>query len=239
MKRLYILMLFLFTTVQLLAQTQYDYYEGDETYGGVDTAISGLKIIGIIVLVIAAIVIVGGLWAKTMDLFKSPKENGPSNNLVGGTGKHQDAPQNMEDVAEQIETIKDVVITIEGKTVEADVTMEDGSKKMEWFWYGIDSIIYNHSEDITYKQGNEIVKPAGSLQGGVCVKKEDVKRETQTSFRCNTRLKIRGEFDSKKLQFIRIDGLGIYDKVVYYYDGEAQMQSIISDKEAFEIESTL
>lgn len=232
-------MVSLLIAVPLLAQTQYDYYEGSDAYGGVDNAISGLKIIGIIVLVIVAIVIVGGLWAKAMDLFKSPKENEPSNNPVGSTGKLQDVPQNMEDVAEQIEPIKDVVITIEGKTVEADVTMEDDSKKMEWFWYEINSIVYNHSKDITYKQGNEIVKPAGSLQGGVCVKREDVKRETQTSFRCNNRLKIRGEFDSKKLQFIRIDGLGIYDKVVYFYDGEAQMQSIISDKDASEIEKAL
>lgn len=107
----------------------------------------------------------------------------------------------MEDVLAPIEPIKDVVITIEGKTVEANVTMEDGSKKMEWFWYEIDSIVYNHSMDITYNQGDEIIKPAGSLQGGVCVKREDVKRETQAKFICNNRLRIRGEFDSRKLQF--------------------------------------
>lgn len=49
----------------------------------------------------------------------------------------------MEDVEILDEPMKDVVITIEGKTVEADVTMEDGSKKMEWFWYDIGTITYN------------------------------------------------------------------------------------------------
>ncbi|MCR5193025.1 MAG: hypothetical protein K6D59_06945 [Bacteroidales bacterium] len=239
MKRLIILISFLLTAVQLFAQTQYDYYEGKDAYGGVDTAISGLKIIGIIVLVIAAIVIVGGLWAKTMDLFKSPKENETSNNPVGSTGKLQDTPQNTEDDAEPVESPKDVVITIEGKIIDADVTMKDGSKKMERFWYEIDTVLYNLNNDITYYRGDDIVKPAGSTQGGRLVNKEDVKIETKVIFKCNNHLRIRGEFIPAKLQFIRIDGLGLYDRWVYYYDGEAQMQSIISDKEAKQMATTL
>ena len=95
MKRLGVLIIFLLTTVRLLAQTQYDYYEGRDAYGGVDTAINGLKVFGIIVLVVIAVVIVGGIWAKTMDLFNPPKEKELSNHPVRDLGMLQDAPQNM------------------------------------------------------------------------------------------------------------------------------------------------
>lgn len=237
MKRLIVLAVFLLTAVQLLAQTQYDYYEGKDAYGGVDTAISGLKILGIIVLAIVAIVIVGGLWAKTMDLFKSPKENELSNNPVGSTGNLQDAPQNMEGYAEPVEPTKDVVITIEGKTVVADVTMEDGSKKMEWFWYEIGTITYNLKQNITYNIGDEIVKPAGSTYKGLYVNKEDVKIQTIEKYKQHNQLRIRGSFNPKKLQMLRIEGLGLYDKIVYYYDGEGVMQSIIPEKDAETIAS--
>lgn len=89
MKRLFTLVIFLLTTLRLLAQTQYDYYEGRDVYGGVDTAISGLKILGIIILAILAIVIVGIIWAKTMDLFKPSKEKELSDHPVRGSGKLQ------------------------------------------------------------------------------------------------------------------------------------------------------
>lgn len=232
MKRLALLTIFLLTTVQLLAQTQYDYYEGENSYGGVDNAISGLKILGIIILVILAIVIVGIIWAKTMDLFKPPKEKEPSKHPVKDFGKFQDAPQNMEDVAVSDEPIKDVVITIEGKTVDADVTLEDGSKKMQWFWYEIGTITYNLKQNITHSIGDDIVKPAGSVWKGSCVKKEDVNLQTIEEFKKHNELRIKGEFDPKKLQMLRIEGLGLYDTFMYYYDGEGVKQGIITDKEA-------
>ena len=234
MKRLGVLIIFLLTTVQLLAQTQYDYYEGRDAYGGVDTAISGLKILGIIILAILAIVIVGIIWAKTMDLFKtSPKMS------QRDTDKLQGSSKNMEDVVGQVEPIKDVVITISGIIVNADVTMEDGTKKMEFFWYEIGTVTYNLGQDITHCIGDEIVKPAGSVYKGLYVKKEDVNRESMSRFKCDNHLRVRGKFTPQKLRFIRIEGLGIYDRWVYYYDGEAQMQGIISEKEAKEMAGVL
>lgn len=232
MKRLGILVIFMLTTIQLLAQTQYDYYEGEDAYGGVDTAISGLKILGIIILVILVIVIVGIIWAKTMDVFKSSKEKEPMDKPLGADDKTQDTTQNMEDDAKLVEPIRDIVITIDGKTVEADVTMEDGSKKMEWFWYEIGTITYNFIQDITHSTGDDIVKPAGSVWRGLCVKKEDVNLQTIEKFKKHNELRIRGEFNPKKLQMLRVEGLGLYDTFMYYYDGEGVKQSIIPDKEA-------
>ena len=138
----------------------------------------------------------------------------------------------MEDVAVPDEPIKDIVITIEGKTVEADVTLEDGSKKMEWFWYEIGTITYNLKQNITHSIGDDIVKPAGSVWKGLCVKKEDVDLQTIEEFKKNNELRIKGEFDPKKLQMLRIEGLGLYDTFMYYYDGEGVKQGIIPDKEA-------
>lgn len=138
----------------------------------------------------------------------------------------------MEDVEILDEPMKDVVITIEGKTVEADVTMEDGSKKMEWFWYDIGTITYNLRQDITHSLGDNIVKPAGSVWMGLCVKKGDVNLQTIEEFKKHNKLRIRGEFYPKKLQMLRIEGVGLYDTFMYYYDGEGVKQNIIPDKEA-------
>ena len=62
MKRFCVLIIFLLTTVRLLAQTQYDYYEGRDAYGGVDTAITGKKIVGIIVLVVVVILAIAAKY---------------------------------------------------------------------------------------------------------------------------------------------------------------------------------
>ena len=62
MKRFCVLIIFLLTTVRLLAQTQYDYYEGRDAYGGVDTDITGIKIVGIIVLVVVVILAIAAIY---------------------------------------------------------------------------------------------------------------------------------------------------------------------------------
>lgn len=235
MKRFCVLIIFLLTTVRLLAQTQYDYYEGRDAYGGVDAAISGLKILGIIVLVIVAIVIVGGIWAKTMDLFKPPKETEPHNKPTTAVDMPQIIPSKKQAIAEEREPERDVVITIAGKTIEVDVTLNDGSKKPELFWYEINGIYYDFTKEITFDRGDDIVNPAGSAHGECCVRKEDVKNETITIYKCYNSLKIRGEFNPRKLHFVRIDGLGIYDKSIFYYDGEVQRQKMISEKIAIAI----
>jgi hypothetical protein len=237
MKRLFVLVFFLLTTLQLLAQTQYDYYDDKNVYGGVDSAIGGLTILGIIILVIVAIVIIGGMWAKTMDFFKPPQKNKPLNTQEKTVVNSLKSSEKKEDISRPKEQMRTVVITIAGKIIEAEVTMNDNSKKTEWFWYEINNVYYDFTENITFSKGDDIVKPAGSVQGGKQVNREDVRIETKTIFKCYNSLRINGKFDPRKLQFVRIDGLGIYDRWVYYYDGEAHMQSIISEKEAVEIAS--
>ena len=231
-KRVLLFVVSMFLALWSFAQTQYDYYEGKDAYGGVDTAIKGLKIIGIIILVVAIIVIVGGIWAKTMDFFNPPKKGQSQTKPIQDAIKQKNESSIDKMGNAPIAPKQEVVITIEGKTIMADVTMIDGSKTTEWYWYEIDSIIYNLTQDITYIIGDEIVKPAGSTHRGSHINKEDVKLQTIESFKCSNLIRIHGAFDPKKLQLIRIDGLGIYDRWVYYYDGEGQMQSIVSDKEA-------
>lgn len=227
-KRVLLFVAFLFLTLWSFAQTQYDYYEGKDAYGGVDTAIKGLKILGIIILVVAVIVIVGGIWAKFMDFINPPKHTSAPNII-----KPKIEPQTHTTKEAPIIPKRYVALTFIGKTIEADVTMKDGSKKTDCFWYDIDWItLYNHNVNYMFNLGNEIVKPAGSIQDGSCVNREDVKTQTIKSFICNYRLEIKGKFDPKKLQLIRIDGFGFFDRWVYYYNGEAQKQSIISDSEA-------
>jgi len=46
----------------MLAQSQYDYYEGSNSYGGINTAITGFKIFGIIILIIVVILVVGTIY---------------------------------------------------------------------------------------------------------------------------------------------------------------------------------
>lgn len=232
MKRLGVLIIFLLTTVQLFAQTQYDYYEGRDAYGGVDTAINGLKVFGIIVLVVIAVVIVGGIWAKTMDFFKQPKDSPPQHDFPHKDTKTKE--QHLRAINKAVSEAPEhyVVITIEGKIVEADVTRTDGTREREWFWCEIDSIMVNLKYNVTLTIGNDIVKPAGSTYRGMCVEKDDIRYQTIENFKKHNQLKIRGTFNPKKLQLLRVDGYNLYDEFVYYYDGKAVKQSIITDKEA-------
>lgn len=75
MKRFILLLISFLTSIQLVAQSQYDYYGDENVWGGVDSAIKGLKTFGIIILVIVAIIVVGIIGAYTMDLFFPPKKN--------------------------------------------------------------------------------------------------------------------------------------------------------------------
>ncbi len=231
-KKCVLVILFMVLHIIALAQTQYDYYEGKDAYGGVDTAIDGLKIFGIIVLVAISVVIVGGIWAKTMDLFKHPKDTPPQQVFP-----HKDAKTKEQHPRAINKTVSEdpehyVVITIEGKIVEADVTRTDGTKTREWFWCEIDSIMVNLKYNVTLTIGNDIVKPAGSTYRGICVEKDDIRYQTIENFKKHNQLKIRGTFNPKKLQLLRVDGYNLYDEFMYYYDGEAVKQSIITDKEA-------
>lgn len=87
MKRLGVLIIFLLTTVQLFAQTQYDYYEGRDAYGGVDTAITGFKIIGIIVLIVFVIFIIAAIYGFFAGWFKKEENtnNGVQKRNIGNT----------------------------------------------------------------------------------------------------------------------------------------------------------
>lgn len=232
-KRLLLLVVTTFMSLLSLAQTQYDYYEGKDAYGGVDTAIKGLKIFGIILLVIAVIVIVGGLWAKIMDFINPPKNNPSQNKPIQTTIKLQKEPKTNELENKPIEKEREVVITIIGKYIEVDVTKEDGSKTKEWFWYKIKSIILNLSQDITHEIGEDVVKPISHLvYKGCTISNDDIKIQTIEDYKYSNQLTIHGFFDPNKLQLVRVEGFDLYDTFMYYYDGDCLKQLLISEKEA-------
>lgn len=227
----------LFMTLWSFAQTQYDYYEGKDAYGGVDTAIRGLKFFGIIILVVAIIVIVGGLWAKFMDFInppkQSPSQNKPSQNAV----RQNNTPKTVESEQTIIEPKRKVIITIDGTIIEAHVTLRNApiAKTTETFWCALNTIKYNLTQDITHLLGDDIV--TSSTYQGSHVKIEviikDVMPDTIKKYHCNTILNVRGKFDPKKLQFVCIAGWGVYDTWGCVYDGKYQrLSGSISDTEA-------
>ena len=75
-KRFFATLVTLVLPVLLLGQTQYDYYDDDKIAGGVDTAINGLMILGIIVGIIATILFLTLIYGYfTGWLNKTPKYN--------------------------------------------------------------------------------------------------------------------------------------------------------------------
>ena len=233
MKRILVFIFLFLKTLCSFAQTQYDYYDGKNSYGGVDTAISGLKIFGVIILVVVGIIIIGVIWVKLMDFINPPKQSTQQNSPVQKANKLTLETKQNGVKKETVEQERYVVLTFIGNTFDADVTMEDGSKETVRFWGNIDWItFYNQNRNFIFDIGNEIVKPAGSVPNGRCVKFEDIMMKTLKGYMCNYCLKIKGEFNPKKIQLIRVDGFGFFDKQIYYYDGEAIMQKEISDEEA-------
>lgn len=233
-KRIILFVVTFFMSLWSFAQTQYDYYEGKDAYGGVDTAIKGLKIVGIILLAIAVIVIVGGLWAKVMDFINPPKNNPSQNKPTQTTINPKKELQTIELENKPIENKRAVVITIIGKYIEVDVTKEDGSKTKEWFWYKIKSIILNLSQDITHEIGEDVVKPISHLvYKGCTINNDDINPQTIEDYKYSNRLlTIHGIFDPNKLQLVRVEGFDLYDTFMYYYDGDCLKQLLISEKEA-------
>lgn len=232
-KRIILFVVTFFMSLWSFAQTQYDYYEGKDAYGGVDTAIKGLKIFGIVILVIAVIVIVGGLWAKVMDFINPPKNNPSQNKPTQTTIKPQKEIKTNELENKPIEKKREVVITIIGKYIEVDVTKEDGSKTKEWFWIKIKSIILNLSQDITHEIGEDVIKPISHLvYKGRTINNDDIKSQTIKDYKYSNQLTIQGIFDPNKLQLVRVEGFNLYDTFMYYYDGDCLKQYVISEKEA-------
>ncbi len=141
MRRLIILISFLLTAVQLFAQTQYDYYEGKDAYGGVDTAITGLKIIGIIVLAVVVILAIAAIYGYFAGWFSH------NDNRDIPTNTNHIPKKDSKSVNDIYSKLLDVVI-VTGKTIEAFYTCTDGSKIKSKYWYEIESIKYNYNLDV-------------------------------------------------------------------------------------------
>lgn len=236
MERIFLMIFLMLTTVLTYAQTQYDYYD-DYAYTGVDTAIKGFKILGIVVLIAAVVVIIGGVWAKMADWFNPSKKDAIPQKQVLET-----KPAEIE--KKQTKTYGHAIITITGSLVNAIVTMQDGSKKYVEikdgsfesgvFLYDIKSIIYNFKEDITDKIGN--AKVSEFLINMECpINRESIEYVKLEEYKEHIIFYFFGDFNPKKIQFSSIDGLDIYDSFLFFYDGKAMKLSAVTEDYAAEI----
>lgn len=122
----------------------------------------------------------------------------------------------IDEVPVQRKEQKEVIITISGETMEAVVTLKDGTKTTDLFWSRIEYVLYNLTQDITNDLGAEVVKPAGLVMNGDYVTEEDLISESIKHRKCCNLLRIYGDFDPQKLQFIRVKGVPLYDSWVYF-----------------------
>ncbi len=222
-KRIILFVVTFFMSLWSFAQTQYDYYEGKDAYGGVDTAIRGLKIFGIIFLVIAIIVIVGVIWAKTMDFFKP----------------HQDVQSKPSSVKKTIEasqkTTEDIyrklydVITITGKSIEVYVTRKDGKKFKEKFWYEIENIKYNQEQEIKNYIGYPMIGyPDDCFRGGDHIEDDDIIYGSIKQETINYWMEKQNGFDPFNVQLKKMMGMKnveLYFLFSIYYGNKTMPQN--------------
>lgn len=241
MKRLVIIIVFLLSTVQLLAQTQYDYYEGNDAYGGIDTAITGFKVIGIIVLIIAAILVIAAVyglfagWFKKEDDIQTDVQPTILSQKTNLDFEKESRTNNVRESNVPIEKHSEI-ITIEGNIIEGNLTQKDGSKKNEWYWYDIVSIKHNLTNDITHKIGMPVIRKGSSWYLADHLDKSDLLYNTLRPTTFHLELKVCAFFDPAKLQLMRIDGFNnLYDWTIWYYDGEAQRQDVVDEKRVIEV----
>ena len=232
-------------TISSYAQTQYDYYEGGNEYGGLNNAINGLKIIIIILLAFIVLFVIAKIYLTIHDIFHNSQTNNTSYEKNPGNKSNLPASQiekenkessnNEEQINNHIDYHHEV-ITIEGNTLYGDYYRKNGKKSSCLFYYGITRIIHNLESDITNKIGLPIIQKCGCCYDGDHINYEDLNFETLQPVKKNLRLFIAGEFDPSKLQLMKIEGIdNLYDEFVIIYDGEGQKQIDISHDEALEI----
>ena len=221
-KRLLLFVVTSFMSLWSFAQTQYDYYEGKDAYGGVDTAIHGLKIFGIILLVIAVIVIVGIVWAKTTDFFKPHQEIQPQPSPV--KKPVETTPKTTEEFYRQLYD----EITITGKSIEVYVTRKDGKKFKEKFWHEIESIRYNQQQEIkNYIRFPFVGYPNDCFPGGDHIDDDDIIYGSIKNETINYWMEKQIDFDPFKVQLTEMMGMKnfeLYFMFTIYYGNKAMPQ---------------
>lgn len=228
MKRFCVLIIFLLTTVRLLAQTQYDYYEGRDAYGGVDTAITGIKIVGIIVLVVVVILAIAAIygyfagWLNHEDTTSSQGESIVTNSnesinaiQIGNNGLPK--PQKPVDK-----------VTVYGKSIDAYYTCTDGSKYKGTYWYKLESIKY-HGIEIMDKIGTPHNIPLSYIEHfGTEIKEEDVLFDSIKSTNKEYWLYFEGndDFEPNLLKLRGVRGTKLIDMFRIHYDGFVYSQQL-------------
>ena len=227
------------------AQTQYDYYEGRNTYGGLNTAINGLAIIFIIILAILVLCVIAKIYVTIHDFFNDSQTNDNSNDNKSGNNsiqlttqikkKNEDNLKDEEQFNIQIDYHYEI-ITIEGNRIYGEYFLKDGTKSSDSFYYGISRIIHNLESDITDKIGLPVQKRCGSCYKGDHINYEDLEFETLLPEKNIIMLFIAGEFVPSKLQLMKIEEIdNLYSDFAIFYDGEAQKQVKLKVDEALEI----
>lgn len=222
-KRIIVFIASLLIEMKAFAQTQYDYYEDKDVYGGVDTAIGGLKIFGIVVLIIVVILVLCAIYGFFAGWFKVDKKEKQIN-----TSENKD--KNIEH-AIQSQFGKNGLplpkkpydaITIVGKSIDAFYTCIDGSKHKETFWYNIRSIKY-HGYEIKDSIGHLHNIPIEYvLHHGLKIDSEDIINNSEKDLEQQYWLYFEGdvEFEPEKLHLRKIiDGFDLIDSFWLHYDG--------------------
>ena len=230
------------------AQTQYDYYEGRNAYGGLNNAINGLTIIILLIIAFFALIVIAKIYVSIKIFFNgSPTNNTSIQNESVNTDNQstfQIEKEAVDDSDKEEELIKPieyhyVVITIEGNSIFGNLTEKDGKKSGWWYYYGITRITYNLDIDITYKIGLPIIRK-GSCVPDSHINYEDLEFDTLKPVKRVLRLFIAGEFEPSKLQLMKIEEVdNLYDDFIIFYDGEGLKQLEIKHDEALEIISNL
>lgn len=226
------------------AQTQYDYYEGRNAYGGLNNAINGLAIILITIIAFIVLIVIAKIYGTIKDFFNdNPTNNTYNQNKTENIGNQftVQIKKEVEDVSDKNEELikpieyHHVVITIEGNSIVGNLTEKDGNKSTWWYYYGITRITYNLDIDITYKIGSPIYRK-GSCAPESHINYEDLEFDTLQPVKRILRLFIAGEFEPSKLQLMRIEEVdNLYDDFIIFYDGEGLKQIQITHDEALEI----
>ncbi len=241
MKRLGVLIIFLLTTVRLLAQTQYDYYEGRDAYGGVDTAITGIKIIGIIVLVVVVILAIAAIYGYFAGWFKNEQKTHDDSTLIIQSPKlkhnnDKEPPTNEIEESCVPEKVHSEIITIDGSIIEGNLTQKDGSKRNEWYWYNILSIKHNLNDEIIHEIGTPISRKGSSWYLADYLDENDLLLDTVRPAKMHMELEITTSFSPDKLQLMVIDGFNnLYDWQIWFYEGVARRQEVVDEKRVKEV----
>lgn len=237
-KKFLLVILLLVLHVIAFAQTQYDYYEGKDAYGGVDTAITGIKIFGIIVLALVVVLVIAAIYGYFAGWFKKEKKplefaHPDKTTQKPNLNSTKDISPNVDENKHSLKEKHSEIITIVGNVIEGNLTQKDGSKRNEWYWYDISSIKHNLKNDITRVLGCPISCEGSSWYLADHLDENDLLTDTMRPYTAHMELRITEAFDPSKLHLAKITGFDkLYDGTIIYYNGEAQMQRVIEEKDA-------